>query len=1685
MVKFLPLFLEKSFKEKLRHLVRNVVNTLLPVIFLLAVVLLHTKQLTVVDETQEINLNQDDLVDYFPGESINKVYFTPSTPAINELIENVRQTLFIVDDRVESFASEAELEHALLGNANLCYGITFHNVSNEGRLRYTIRTKNNNFRTDVTYSRDVFGSFSKRDNEYIESGFLALQNAIDRAFMSTVTLSGSADRAEVTVQYGHIPLVGDQGPQEPTRIVLVMVLLGVCFTVCSTYLLLLPLVEERACGMYEYLKLACQQSYWNEVAIFLVSFVHFLSIMLVCIAISAVGGIWDTNPAQMVYLVCLGVLFLVCLITFTFFLSATIESATIATAVALVCHFAPVLVVAIRDELAPFFVIFPVNGLLYGAHIFHNYKASGHRFEAASLFSSGYPGMEELSLFSLFVGMALGIILWAFLWFYVKNVFPGRFGTPKSKGFFLSRKYWAKLREAVCGGGTNKISITSWENPMDVSTAEGGGSFEHISLQQPDGAPAPDPVSNGGPKEERAARYLERLVHISHLRKVFKSRSSGAGVKEAVKDFSLSIYGHSITVLLGHNGAGKTTTMNIITGMLPRTSGTIAVDGEYDPDRYRQQIGFCPQHNVSFAYLNCREHVEFFGRLRGLTVDEARTEAATILEKVNLLDKADCKVPALSGGMQRRLNLANAIIGRTKLLILDEPTSGLDPESRRDIWNVLLRLRQDHTILLTTHFMEEADILGDWVAIMEYGELVAFGSPMYLKQHYGKGYTLKLLMDDRFERRATLEVIRQFVPDAIERVSVQQVCAVTLPYTALDKYSELLEQLELQKEELHIKSMSINNATLEEVFLNSSTENKAIEHHPQSFDCVDGNVSGGSSNSGNIARATTRRETANDRWIDLWNSHVAIWMKKWIHMTRNVHVYGCLIGLPLIVTICCFAFGSTNEDVAISLPGIDLHAGAIHRALGFVVVNRDNAVQHPLLRKDAISEDVQGLFPAGLELVVLENVSLVERLKNESAQDYTAYRDRVVVGIEFNVTATGTDVTVLHNNNLVHSSGIAQSVATTLLLRYYYGLAGATVEVQNVPATRKQMIDLRTPLFFTEFISIAFMVYMLQFLQVPLLEKLSGFRQLQNIKRYYWTATLVYDLTLHLVVCSLVVCIATLLDKHQALSSSAYCQIFWVLFLYGLVALMVVYIVSQCVESANTAITIMSYLTMIGAGGVFLLSDGYDNIKKNQASIWFLHIVPEFGMKHSLRVVYENQKLTVYESLSSRQRGFGNGVMSERQKEALYPVAFYVIGPIIAIVLAIVLDRIVEDMHNREMLTISIESVSVKISTLRRKMTFRRQESSDPEAGNRAAVVATGSRDEPDGSPVQYDDVDQESKTVQQLYERQDSIEEDKYALVVKDVQKNYGTYRAVKGISFAVKKGECFGLLGMNGAGKTTMFQMVSGNLPSSSGNFYMQGKKLDLKDDQPYREEYGYCPQLDALLDFMTVHQVIDYFARLKSLPNRAEVINRWLVELDILRYMDHQLRDCSGGTKRKVNTILALLGEPSVVLLDEPTTGVDPKSRHFLWNCIKTIQRHKQTILLTSHSMDECEELCDRLSIMVEGRLRCIGFIPQLKQRHGDGFNLLLKLQDGFVAASGSGEDYTELIRTIKERFGATLQEEHKGMLKFLIKPPTLRLSRLFAEAQTLKNERDDQIANYSINESSLEDIFLRFQKKQCVA
>lgn len=216
-----------------------------------------------------------------------------------------------------------------------------------------------------------------------------------------------------------------------------------------------------------------------------------------------------------------------------------------------------------------------------------------------------------------------------------------------------------------------------------------------------------------------------------------------------------------------------------------------------------------------------------------------------------------------------------------------------------------------------------------------------------------------------------------------------------------------------------------------------------------------------------------------------------------------------------------------------------------------------------------------------------------------------------------------------------------------------------------------------------------------------------------------------------------------------------------------------------------------------------------------------------------------------------------------------------------------------------------------------------------------------------------------------------------------------------------------------MNGAGKTSTFKMMTLNETISKGQAFIHGNSCYVNEFQ-FKSQFGYCPQSDALNHYMTSYETLRYYAMLRCVhPQRIhEEVMMWLKKVDIEKYKNTQVQFYSGGTKRKLNTAIAMIGSPRVIFLDEPTTGVDPKSRRFVWGCIKKFQNSEHhSIILTSHSMDECETLCNRLAIMVKGNFKCIGPIQKLKNQYGVGFSLIIKLRNNVITrlkAEAAAED-----------------------------------------------------------------------------
>ena len=238
-------------------------------------------------------------------------------------------------------------------------------------------------------------------------------------------------------------------------------------------------------------------------------------------------------------------------------------------------------------------------------------------------------------------------------------------------------------------------------------------------------------------------------------------------------------------------------------------------------------------------------------------------------------------------------------------------------------------------------------------------------------------------------------------------------------------------------------------------------------------------------------------------------------------------------------------------------------------------------------------------------------------------------------------------------------------------------------------------------------------------------------------------------------------------------------------------------------------------------------------------------------------------------------------------------------------------------------------------------------------------------------------------------------------SVVVQDLTEKYGDFVAVDRLNLDIGEGEIFGLLGPNGAGKTTTISVLCGILKPTSGCVSVGGHDVN-RELQKVKESIGVCPQDTAVYPFLTIRENIELFGNLHAMPNDKlkENLGYVLEKMRLLEWADKRAGACSGGIKRRLNMAMGLIHDPEIVFLDEPTVGMDVQSRHAVWDFIKELKARNKTVVLTTHYIEEAEQLCDRVAIVDHGKLVALGTPAQLESKSKE-----KHLEDVFLKLTGS--------------------------------------------------------------------------------
>ncbi|KAG1677979.1 ATP-binding cassette sub-family A member 2 [Nymphon striatum] len=777
-----------------------------------------------------------------------------SDPFLNDFLNNTAQaynsTLFL--KQLESIENAACAVFQMNKNGSM-----------PNHMIYKIR-QNATFTAETNLVRRRYWSPGPRSYHYsyYKFGFVWIQDILERAMISVYAGQDVIDPGLYIHQFPYPCYLFDN------FLFMIEHVMPLCLTVSWVYsvaMLVQNIVYEKEQRLKEVMKMMGLTNAVHWLAWFITSFLQMSVTMVILTVLLKFGKVLTYSNAYLIFLTL--EVFAIATITFSFLISVLYSKAKIAAASAGIIYFltyVPYMYVAVREEAAHDHILswlkfltslLSTSAFGLGAKYFAYYEIVGVGVQWSNLAISPVED-DKFNLMSVLIMMLVDTLIYAILVWYIENVHPGAYGLPKPWYFPFTRSYWAghkiKARKSFTLRLMELIGI--------------GGSFYPTSIMEEDQACA---VESNKEKLSAGSNYifphsdptmfetepalLSRGVCIEKLTKYYKSTN-----KLAVNKLSLNLYESQITSFLGHNGAGKTTTMSILTGLFPPSSGYAVIYGHdirSEMDNIRKSLGMCPQHNVLFNELTVEEHLWFYSRLKGTPAKDIQCDMDQFIRDTGLPQKKKCKIDCLSGGMKRKLSVAIAFVGGSRTIILDEPTAGIDPYSRRAIWDLILKYKKGRTILLSTHHMDEADMLSDRIAIISNGQIKCCGSSLFLKNNLGDGYHLHLVKkssslnaDDNLSDNETedanttfaqhdgvvndsfvtdcceakiMKFIKMYIPSAYLMSETKHELHYILPLSELKKgnYIKFFKELEINLDCLHISSYGIKNATLEEVFL--------------------------------------------------------------------------------------------------------------------------------------------------------------------------------------------------------------------------------------------------------------------------------------------------------------------------------------------------------------------------------------------------------------------------------------------------------------------------------------------------------------------------------------------------------------------------------------------------------------------------------------------------------------------------------------------------------------------------------------------------------------------------------------------------------------------------------------------------------------------------------------------------
>ncbi|XP_057284756.1 ATP-binding cassette sub-family A member 13 [Pezoporus wallicus] len=1606
---------------------------------------------------------------------------------LSQLLVNISSCVLL--DRFQAFDSVEKLEekaHELMQQNNLLASIIFDTPKNKMQdssnllprhISYTIRTSIlYSMRTDLI-KNPVWKSHPQKlpaDGFKYNHIFIPLQDMIERAIVSAQT---GTDTSEPDIQVQAMPYPCHTSDLFLNNIGFFFPLMMMLTWIVSVAGMVRRLVYEREIHLEEYMKTMGVHPAIHFFAWFLEN-VTVLTISSCALAIILkASGIFAYSNGSLIFLFLMdfGVTVIMLSYFWGVFFSSADTAALCASLVYMISFLPYIVLLVLQNQLS--FTIQIIMCLL-------STTAFGQGVFFITFFEGQETGIQWNNMHQEVAQggcMTFGWLCWMMLFdsilysvggWYFSNIIPGKSGLKNRWYFPFTVSYWKNL----CGAEKRKRHFLN-SNMF----------FFNENFQDKDPAP---PICKCPCIEEATIGVMLLSLTKEHM----------DGKKAAIKDLSLAFHRGQITALLGPNGAGKTTIMSLLAGLYPPSSGTIIINGKdihSDLAAIRTELGVCPQYDVLFNVLTVREHLLFYGSVKapGWTKEQLNQKVSGALEDVDLSQHQYKPVGALSGGMKRRLSIAISFIGNSKTVVLDEPTSGVDPCSRRSIWDVILKYKAGCTLIFTTHHLDEAEVLSDHIAILQCGQLKCWGSPSYLRETYGQGHSLTLtkkpsvfeIQDPKHTVQVT-SLVQTHIPEAFLKENSGTELTYVIPETAnKTSFKSLFQALDQSLHRLHVTGYGISDTTLEEVFLKLLQDSEKMPCVPRTAHLDHRN---GAESSWALSVHGARLFLAQI---------VALLIKRFHHTRRDWR--GTLLNVLLPVLFVALAMALFNvKPLATDYPSLKLtprlyddaesffstedDLGNLSQNLLRYFFDWDNTCMHSKQGKNSSCWQMESMSPqdscgcmaeqqmcpsfnTSVPYVknkkghILYNLSgfLVEeylvRPSNRARYGGWSFGRRRAFELQdekLNNTKSKYMVKVWYNQKGFHALPSYLNELNNFILWVnlppnvdwrQYGMTlysqpygGAFLDEDKIMENIRQCGVALC-------IMLGFSIFTASIGSAIVKDRVSGTKRLQHITglgyKTYWLGNFCCDMLFYVVPVTLCVGVISAFQLSAFTFRKNLAATVLLLILFGYATLPWMYLVSRFFSSSDVAF--ISYISLNFVFGlctmlVTLLPRLLAIISRVQSlqniySIlkWAFIVFPQFCLGQGLIELSYNQ---IKFDLTSN---FG--------------IDSYV-SPF--------------EMNFLGWIFVEMTMQGTLFLLLRLFLHWDLLQKPRGHCSSKSMVMPS-------------EDIDVETER-QRLFSGRTGND----ILLLYNLRKCYGGFKkntAVESINLGIPRGECFGLLGTNGAGKSTTFKMLTGDIIPSAGRAVIRtptGSEMDILSASSEGILTGYCPQQDALDEFLTGWEHLYYYSTLRGIPKHdihkvaEDLVNR----LHLNAHADQLVRTYSAGTKRKLSTALALVGKPQILLLDEPSSGMDPCSKRYLWKTILKEVQDGCAAVLTSHSMEECEALCTRLAIMVNGSFKCLGSPQHIKNRFGDGYSVKVWLSKGI--------SYQRMVLDCLQLHfpGTQFKAQHLNLLEYHVPRSQGCLAELF---RVLENHKAFlQIKHYSISQTTLEQVFINFATQQ---